>query len=953
MKKANKGLRVANAALIIAAPLLVASTIWTNNYKSLVCAAIGGTTSKVVNTGKEEDTEYFKSNGLSLNNWLKEEEKIIKEVQSEGSVLLKNDNNALPLAKGAKVSAFGYGTINSISTGMVKYGSPGPYTDFKTGIEKEGKITINPTLYNFYKENSTAKLDFNTLNEIDVSKISSDVKSSYTSYNDAAIVMISRAGGEGGDLATGDFKGGKKYLALQESEKKMLKEAKDNFSKVIVLLNTSYAMELDWLDEYGVDACLMIGAVGYSSFEAIADILVGDVNPSGRTVDTFAADSFSSPAIQNFGDYTFTNSEQIDAQIGKTNNGTKYVVEKEGIYVGYKYYETRYEDSVLNQGNANSAKGAYKASTWKYENEVVFPFGHGLSYTSWDEELINVNEKEDSFELSVKVTNTGNKKGKRTIQIYAQTPYTDFDKQNNIEVSSIQLVGFDKTEELQPQESKTYKITVDKEDLTHYDSYVNKTYIYEAGDYYFTVAIDAHSATNNVLKMKGKEVDGDLTQVKKVTKSNTDTETYSVSDTNVIITNRFDDADLNYWIKDSVTYLSRSDWEKTWPTTVTELTATQQMIDALNADGHYEAGPNDFSDITLEKDTDINVATLMGASFDDEHWQELIDSMSVEEIFTLVSRSGLVEVPGIGYPSTFMKDGSHRVADRTYVEDPSKAPIIFPSAVIMAQTYNEDIMLKIGQTYGEDNIRTKTVGHYAPAVNIHRTPYSGRNFEYFSEDGFLSGRMSVNSIKGMQEKGAIPYLKHFAFNDQETNRQGISTFMNQQAMREVYLEGFKAGVEEGKVKGIMGGFNRIGCSWTGGSKGLNVNVLREEWGFTGILDTDAVFSYNPFMSIKVGLENGVTMWATSGTGVYDKIIDFAKQDSKIVKNAKKAAHYLLYNVVNSLAFNGISSSSKIVPVKPWWQSVLFTIDGVVGALLLASIGATIYLETSKKKEGTN
>ena len=927
---------------------------WATAYRSLVCSAIGGTTSKVVEaeTGEEQDTEYFKDNGMSLDDWIEKEAELTREVQASGSVLLKNDG-ILPLQKGAKVSAFGYGTVKTVSTGLVRFGTPGQYIDFKTGMEEDGKLQLNPSLYEFYSDNASADPAFNTLNEIDVGLMTDAARADYDEYADAAIVVLSRAGGEAGDLAAGDFTGGTKYLALQESEKKMLEEVTAHFDDVIVLINSSYAMELGWLEEYDIDACLMIGAIGYRGFNAVSDILTGATNPSGRLADTWAADSFSAPAMQNFGDYTFANAEAINEQIGTGNNATKYVVETEGIYVGYKYYETRYEDAVLGQGNASSAAGTFaSASSWDYDEEVCFPFGYGLSYTQFTQELEGVRETEDTFEVTVKVTNSGGVPGRSVVQVYAQTPYTDFDKENGIEVASVELVGFDKTEELAANASEEVVISVDKEDLTHYDPFVNKTFIMEAGDYYLAVGDNAHDAVNNILAAKGKEVGGDAEQVYSYTLAQTDTQTYAVTDGNVMITNQFDDVDLNYYIDGAVTYLSRSDWNATWPEEMNDLSANAAMIEALDAEGNYEAGSADMSEYVIGADTDYTVAMMIGAGFDDPHWNDIINQMSIEDLVNLCARSGLNMIESISYPATFMKDGSHRVTDRSYVERPGTYAHIMPSVVIMAQSFDRELLYQIGLAFGEDNIRTATVGHYAPGVNIHRTPYSGRNFEYYSEDAFLSGEMSVPAIQGMQEKGAITYLKHFLGNEQETNRNGVSTFMSQQAMREVYLEAFKAGITEGKTKGIMGGFNRIGCTWTGAHYGLMTEVLRGEFEWTGIADTDAVFGYSPYMGFKCGLMAGTTAWLTSGTGVYDAVIEDVLQDAQLVGKLREASHYLLYNVVNSLAFNGISQDSRVVPVTPYWEVILYVIIGVLSVVTVGSAAMVVVgtVQGGKKKE---
>ena len=929
---------------------------WATAYRSLVCSAIGGTTSKVVEaeTGEEQDTEYFKDNGMSLDDWIEKEAELTREVQASGSVLLKNDG-ILPLQKGAKVSAFGYGTVKTVSTGLVRFGTPGQYIDFKTGMEEDGKLQLNPSLYEFYSDNASADPAFNTLNEIDVGLMTDAARADYDEYADAAIVVLSRAGGEAGDLAAGDFTGGTKYLALQESEKKMLEEVTAHFDDVIVLINSSYAMELGWLEEYDIDACLMIGAIGYRGFNAVSDILTGVTNPSGRLADTWAADSFSAPAMQNFGDYTFANAEAINEQIGTGNNATKYVVETEGIYVGYKYYETRYEDAVLGQGNASSAAGTFaSASSWDYDEEVCFPFGYGLSYTQFTQELEGVRETEDAFEVTVKVTNSGSVPGRSVVQVYAQTPYTDFDKENGIEVASVELVGFDKTEELAANASEEVVISVDKEDLTHYDSFVNKTFIMEAGDYYLAVGDNAHDAVNNILAAKGKEVGGDAEQVYSYTLAQTDTQTYAVTDGNVMISNQFDDVDLNYYIDGAVTYLSRSDWNATWPEEMNDLSANAAMIEALDAEGNYEAGSADMSEYVIGADTDYTVAMMIGADFDDPHWNDIINQMSIEDLVNLCARSGLNMIESISYPATFMKDGSHRVTDRSYVERPGTYAHIMPSVVIMAQSFDRELLYQIGLTFGEDNIRTATVGHYAPGVNIHRTPYSGRNFEYYSEDGFLSSEMVAYQVRGSRKKGLITYVKHFALNDQEMNRTGVATFLTEQAMREIYLRGFEGCFtkfyEEGNsTNALMGGFNRVGCVWTGASKAMMTNLIQNEWGFNGICDTD--FAAWTHMEAKSGVMAGTTDFAITSDARANEILTDLETDADLYAALREAVHRNLYVIANSQEMNGISSTMRIVPVMTWYQITLITLDVVFGVAFCAgAVLLTVNIYGKKKKE---
>ena len=965
--------RVLTVILAFLLTFSIGATVITSQYANKINGFLNISGSKLVETGDPTETQiYYESDYSSAEEVWEHNSDVAKRLEAEGAALLKNENSALPLSKGAKVTVFGRSSVDLVKAKDSNSG--GTNIDLKEQFEANGMLSVNPVLYEAYKNCGvsgtrvrnpggfgTAMPTVCNVLEAPMSVYTEEVRDSYESYGDAAIVVISRDGGEGADpnpdiAADGD----QPYLELQTIEKEMIREASSNFDKVILLVNTSNMIGLNELDELGVDACIWIGGPGGYGMYAVAEMLVGEINPSGKLANIYAASSLSSPAMQNFGDFTFSNTDDLDSALqeaygGASNAGrySKYVVYAEGIYVGYKYYETRYEDAVLGQGNASSAAGTFaSASSWDYDEEVCFPFGYGLSYTQFTQELEGVRETEDTFEVTVKVTNSGGVPGRSVVQVYAQTPYTDFDKENGIEAASVELVGFDKTEELAANASEEVVISVDKEDLTHYDSFVNKTFIMEAGDYYLAVGDNAHDAVNNILAAKGKEVGGDAEQVYSYTLAQTDTQTYAVTDGNVMITNQFDDVDLNYYIDGAVTYLSRSDWNATWPEEMNDLSANAAMIEALDAEGNYEAGSADMSEYVIGADTDYTVAMMIGADFDDPHWNDIINQMSIEDLVNLCARSGLNMIESISYPAAFMKDGSHRVTDRSYVERPGTYAHIMPSVVIMAQSFDRELLYQIGLTFGEDNIRTATAGHYAPAVNIHRTPYSGRNFEYYSEDAFLSGEMSVPAIQGMQEKGAITYLKHFLGNEQETNRNGVSTFMSQQAMREVYLEAFKAGITEGKTKGIMGGFNRIGCTWTGAHYGLMTEVLRGEFEWTGIADTDAVFGYSPYMGFKCGLMAGTTMWATSGTGVYDAVIEDVLQDAQLVGKLREASHYLLYNVVNSLAFNGISQDSRVVPVTPYWEVILYVIIGVLSVVTVGSAAMVVVgtVRGGKKKE---
>ena len=949
--------------------IMLGLTAGATAYKSLVCSAIGGETFRIEDSADAETIEAYKTNGQSLADWKKSADAVVQEIEAEGAVLMKN-NGVLPLEKGANVTLF---SRSSVDIGMGGTGAGGiksdRLVDLRTAMEEDGGYSVNPTIWDFYKTYDGkdgykrnmgsflgSKPEQVFVAEVDPAEFTAEVRASYDEYSDAAIVVITRIGGEGSDMPTGVFGDGEKYLALQQREKDLLLEIKNSgkFDKIIVLINSSNAMELGWLDaeEYGIDAALWIGGVGQSGVRSVAKILNGTINPSGRTVDTYAADSFSSPAMQNFGDYTFTNGEEVLAQ-APGGGGNKYVVYREGIYVGYRYYETRYADSVTDPSgtNAKSSAGAFVGDTWEYSDEVVFPFGYGLSYGAEDglpftQTIVDSEISADTVTLTVEVRNDGSQAGKQVVQVYGQAPYT----KGGVEKSAIQLVGFEKTEVIEPGDAVTVEVVVDKYDIASYDYETEKTYVLEEGDYYFAVGNNAHDALNNVLAKRGMtmndgmDVNGeaDLAIV-----WNNDQKTLldeSVAGTEV--TNLFDHAGLEYYGIETG-YLTRADWN-TFPETYTGLSATQEMIDDINAEGTYEPGSSDISSIPTGVESGYNIAMLYGEDFTSDAWQTLIDQLTTDDLARMVGTSGLPACETIGYPAMQMKDGPAGENVNPYVED-GTYPTGFCSEVVFASTYNRELLTRVGQTMGEDWLRADTEGGYAPASNLHRTPYAGRNFEYYSEDGYLAGELTAAQVIGMQEKGMICYVKHFVLNDQETNRQGLCTFTNEQAMREIYIRAFEDGFTRGKAKGTMEAFNRIGCVWSGADAQLNRKLMREEWGWTGIIDTDIAVNLN-LQAVRAGLEGGTTIFATSGSNFYNYLKQYIDTDAKLLENAREACKYLLYNISTSSGMNGLSKTAKIIPVMPYWQ-VIAIVACVVFGVVAAGSAVMIVVTDRKKKQG--
>lgn len=963
------------------------ANVYALKYTPIINTYFGHTDYKIEDKGSEGDTTYFDRTYSDEVSRLAADSAAGKEAAGEGIVLLKN-NSELPLQSGSKVTLLGVTSAN------ILYGGGGSgavdtstVPTMKAALEASG-FEVNPQMWDFYTTGAAKDIKMDVpdiagtgryvIHEASMDLLTDKEKNSFSSYNDAAIVSISRSGGESSDLPkeydesyleamdvkgyVGDFHSdpvdspediGRHYLELTSNEEKLIKYAKENFDKVVLVINSANPIDLGFIEdeEYGVDAALWIGNPGQDGLYALADILNGTINPSGKLVDTYAYDQTGSPAFVNFG----LNSVESDDP-----RGTNYVVYQEGIYVGYKYYETRYEDSVLNQGNATANVGVTveNATKWSYEDEVQFPFGYGLSYTSFSHELVKHSSDENSYKFDVKVTNSGDEAGKEVVQLYMQSPYTEYDKTAGIEKSSVQLVGFVKTEELAPGESGEYTITVDKENLKTYDITANGGeggYIVEEGNYYFAIATDAHSAVNHILEKKGltnlpEEANSTMVIEEKVSSS----DKFAVSTaTGETITNQFTDTDMSTYDKD-FTYLSRSDWQATYPQ-LYQLDLTEDISAGLE----IPTG-TDNPDATMPQtgvDNGLTLAMMREVDFDDPLWDTFLDQLSAEEMYNLVRIGGYQTqaVSSVGVPGTVHVDGPAYVgvAGLTGVTTKEKT-YAWSSEILLASTWNTDILYNMGQLIGEDALAQEELnfaGWYAPAMNIHRTAFSGRNFEYYSEDSFLSGQMGAATTKGATEKGLITFIKHFALNDQETSRAALLTFANEQAIREVYLAPFEESVVEGGALGIMAGMNRVGTAWAGNHTGLMTNVVRNEWGFDGIVVTDqASFPEAfPFMAIRGGLEAGTDLYLNTGTDNWQ--IEDYQNNPTVMTQLRTASKHILYAVSRSLAMNGLSSTSVVKKVLPLWQIWMYSADVVIAII----VGGGIYFlsRNFKKKEGKN
>lgn len=898
-------------------------------YTTIITRSLGHTTTKVTTTGDGSgDNEYFKSDYSSHEELVDHETEFSKQLVAEGIVLMRNQDNVLPLESSKKISLFGIGSAKFVYSGLGSGAiDTSKTTSLKDALEAEG-FQVNPDLYSVY-EKSEARVG----KEEDPSAYLDSVADSVKEYNDAAIVVISRNGAEAQDLT-------EDQLSLSDAEMSLVKYANDNFDDVIVMLNTANAIEMGWSNSQyfpNIKACMWVGYPGQEGITSIAKALTGEVNPSGRLVDTYAYDAMSAPATQIFeyGEWTNTNNEE---------NGPKnaYTIYGESIYIGYRYYETRYEDTVLGQGNASTADSEYD-----YTKQVQYPFGYGISYTQFDYSDFSLTENGDNFTAQVTVTNSGDVAGKDVVEVYFQSPYTDYDRENLVEKSAVELCGFEKTGELAPGESETVSIDIPKETLRAYDYTNAKTYIVDDGTYYFAIGDDCHQALNNILAAKGyttadgMDADGDDSLVGTYEQKEFDNTIYAKDAiTGNDITNQFDYGNIQTY-DDSYVYLTRNDWTGTWPTIYGEpnekgrynAEATEEFVQ-LSQNNIYQDDPNEEMPTTNSGDN-INLITMRGKDYDDEEWDAVLDCLTVDEMVEMVRLGGwqTMAIDSISKPMSSDQDGPAGISGELIMSDVDCMG--YPNQELLAATWNKDLALEFGKCIGEDGLSVNVQGWYAPGAGTHRTPLGGRNFEYYSEDTYLAGSMCANEVAGAQSKGMYCYLKHLVLNDQEQRRYGISTFTTEQALRELYLTPFEMAVKDADCHGMMAAFNGIGGIWCGASKELITNVLGNEWGFHGIIVTDYASANDGYMFIDAGLQAGTDLWLNTDSEVY-KMGDVS-DNATLVTALRNASHDILYTVVNSSAMNGIDENVVVKKVLPLWQYWLIAFDIAMAVIIIGGV----------------
>ena len=1024
MSKKNSGRRVWRGVTTATASLLAlsvcASTV-VDGFRTDIDKFLGTKSTKLVTEDSDGTDLYtYKSDYTSTTELLQGIQDVGERMSEEGSVLLKN-NGALPLSSDEtqKITLLGFSSYYPVQGGdmgsslSVNEGTDADTVDMVQAFKAKG-FGLNQTVADMYealKPTYTSEvqswggtIEYNHITAPSTTGVFSSKEPSQAALdgqnanwkdtlndNNVMIVTIARSASENGNYTPGTAGVDPTQnlnqtdpLGLSDDERDLINAAVEakasNGGKVIVLLNNASAMEVQEIqDNDGVDAILQIGLPGAYGFYGVADILSGDVNPSGHLTDTYAVVNANSPAAQNYGDLQWTNANP-------DINMNDALVEAENIYIGYKYYETRYFDTVMGQGNADSTVGSSTDGAWDYDNEVTYPFGYGLSYTTFSQTLddLSVDKANQTVTAKVTVTNTGDVAGKDVVQLYVSLPYTDYDKEHGVEKSAIQLLDYGKTAELAPGASETVTITADMQNMASWDSTASNAagttgcYILDAGDYYFTIGNGAHEAVNNVLAAEGQSVDGTADNVKTWTLDALDGDTFATTKNGTAVENQLADMDVNYWLPGTATYLTRSDWEGTFPKTYKDLTATDEMIDILDND-IYEINANgDPSTVTFGADNGLTLADLKGVTdFDDERWDMLMDQITLEECMirtgfggtsTKVIESimspeavqndgpnGINSYPLGQYANTDASTGDPCVVDK---DDPNlnyKMGVMANETVI-AQTFNKDLAADYGRVIGNYSLWSNLPIFWGCGTNLHRLPYNSRNHEYYSEDAVLTAGQGTAYCNAAQEYGVIIAPKHLAFNDTEVNRTGVSVFMTEQQARENELRGTQAIIENGAL-GVMTAYNRVGITQDNAHTGLMKNILRGEWGFKGLISEDFIQDAN-YVVLKEAVLNGVTMSCNTGDNTIEAVsekypywtLDAVSQDTTMMSALKLAMKYQNYAIANSNAMDGMASNTKLVSVRTWYDNALTAVQIVFAALTVLCAAMYVLNDRKSKKQ---
>ena len=872
---------------------------------------------------------------------------LAKEVQSEAITMLKNDDSNLPLSN-KKVNVFGWGSTNPVYGGTGS-GSMSDQYDTVSLLDgmKEAGLETNADLSKLYTDYRADRpvvamwaQDW-TLPEIPADRYSDSLISDAKSFSDEAVVVITRVGGEGADLPTNmkaetityennskdydDFRDGEHFLQLSKTEHDMIDLVTKNFDKVTLVYNGANAFQFDFLSNYPqIKSVLWCPPAGQTGFSALGDVLAGETNPSGKTSDTFVKDLTKTPVFNNTdgaaaassssvganGAFVYDNADDLAAKYtGFTGQEStvlpSFVNYVEGIYVGYKFYETAADEGLIN-----------------YDDTVIYPFGYGLSYTSFEQKMGDVSHKDGKVTFDVTVTNTGDTAGKDVVEVYYNPPYTD----GGIEKASKNLVAFEKTGKLEPGASETVKIEFDDDDMASYDNKNAKAWVLEKGDYAISIQSDSH----HVIDSEKINVADTITY---------DSESNTHNDDQTVATNQID------YAAGDVTYLSRANHFANYAEATaapTNFSMSDEVKAAFTNNGNYDPTKyNDDSDEmpTLGAKNGLRLADMYGKDYDDADWEKLLDQLTFDDMDNLIANGGYgtPAVSSVGKIQLIDADGPASLNNNFT----GVGSIGFPASTAFACTWNKDLAKQFGEMIGDMAHDMHVAGWYAPAMNIHRGAFSGRTFEYFSEDPLISGVMASNEIAGAKEKGVYSFMKHFALNDQETNRTNmVCTWADEQSIREIYLKPFEMSVKEGGAQAVMSSFNYIGYTYAGASNNLLNTVLRDEWGFKGFVLTDYFGGYG-YQNADQEIRNGNdSMLAT--TKITNHITD---KSATSVKAMRTAAHNILYTTANGWQYE--NGEPKVDT--PVWRIAMYVVWGVTAVLAVGLEVLTIMKYLKRRK----
>ena len=965
------------------------------------------------------DKEYNKKRYETVKELDDYERELVRDIGGEGYVLLKNEG-LLPLNPSTRgtVSLFSHSSVDLLAGGTGS-GTGSLDADLKTAFE-QANFKVNEQLWNFYSKGAGSKyvratgsvnyghgLETWAINECPISVLQGESGLLDSVKGTTPIFVMSRTGGEGRDLARGmhahtsiEEDKNKHYLEPDSVELGVLSYLNENYEDVVLVVNANNAMELGWVKNYPhIKSVIWVPGGGGQTALSLVDVLSGKKNPSGHLVDTFVYDNFSAPSTQNFGDIMYTRngnpalaygSEIVDIDNTNSQANPYYGVSyDEGIYIGYKYYETRYFDKVMGQGNAGD---------YDYDTTVLYPFGYGLSYTSFSWSGFSLINEEGEYSVSLDVKNTGSVAGKEVVGVYFSAPYTDYDKANHIEKSATSLVGYAKTGILAPGASEKVTVKLDLDHFKTYDDVGAKTFILEDGEYLITAAKDAHKATNNFLQQRGKDVGGDTTFVTSLVfdEPTGDFKLLNKSKSGAEVTNRFDTA--NYI--DRKDYLTRQDWVGSYPKTHGNQNAkfvsryserngytyqeeiTEEIYQKLLQKGTAEAANTPIKDEDVASKArdygqkgEAELIDARGINYHEYDWDQLVDQMTEKEVGEILNLSGYTtrSSVAINKPATSDLDGPMGL-NLMATHEPFS--IAYPAEVTIAATWNVELSAAHGDAIAQDGLRDRVLaaGWYGPGVNIHRTPFSGRNFEYYSEDSYMTGTMGYAAIEAAAKNGMYSFIKHFALNDQEDHRDqnGIATWSNEQAIREIYFTPFQMVFENGTVEtkyydanktlksaqtpvalAVMTSFNRIGSTWAGGDYRLITEVLRNEWDFNGLVLTDYTMGADTYMHTEQMLRaGGDAELSQYGTG----FTNFTPANKYY---SHKAMSHVLFTVTNSNTMNGfvhgVGLGSEGFPVYYFLLIGVYTLTAavfIVGAIRVIVIVKKIRKEDAEANKVT-